>query len=206
MKKSQVLPSLLAVALCGCKASSNPATTSNPSTPPPTQQAQSTPAPTPPEPKYGWKVFHAETFEMHTLEGKAFRVPASIKKLRVKIKADSGVLGGTLPAAVLTALAQDHKILTPRSFLNKPCSLLDVDQIDTTCEIDPGGQMDFVVRDERGAGTFLLGEAGLLIRDHKVLEQATSPNRIQISLSGWQCIENCKSLDREVKEIYGLKQ
>jgi hypothetical protein len=190
MKHPLILPSLLVLALVGCKSSSSPVPAQ--AGPQQTAGAAIVPnAPPPPRPKYGWKEFHAETFETHTLEGKAFRIPAKSTKLRVTIKAESAVFGGVIRDAVLVAFGIDHKVVRGNDFHKMPCSLMSVDKSETACEIDGREHMDYLVRDSRAEGTGLGGLLGVFRRSSKMMEHATLPNKISISLSTWQCIENC---------------
>jgi len=208
MKTSLVLPSLLALSLFGCKAKPNPAAASDPSSPPPAEQSQNAPASSP-QPRYVWKEFHAETFETHPLGAKAFLIPKRTAKVRVSIQASSGVFGGVVSKELLDEFKRKHTILRSQGFQKMPCSLMMVDTSEAVCKFDPDVQMAYIVRDARAEGTLAAGLYGFLHRSNSLAERAALPNKIRISLSTWQCVENCKSLSRldsEVKEIYGLKR
>jgi hypothetical protein len=143
-------------------------------------------------PKFGWKPFHEETFETQALAYKPFAIPQTVSKLRVTIQADSAVFGGVLPKARLIASQPTHKTRHLADIGKRPCSLESVDKDEVTCEISNDEPMVFIVRDSRSVGTFVTGLAGAFVRSPKLVEQAALPNKIKISLSAWQCIEDCR--------------
>jgi len=183
MKNSFVIAGLAALALLGCKTDLEP-TNGNSPVEPMSQQAQ-----VPLSPRYGWEEFHEETFETHPLQAKWFAVPPSISRLRVSVQADSAIFGGVFPYDFLST---NRRLLRAGNFQGRPCSLMYVDKSEATCLIDKHVRMGFLVRDERAEGTAVMGALGIRLRNSKLAERGTSPNKIQISLAAWQCIEHCR--------------
>jgi hypothetical protein len=191
MKSSVFLFGLLGLALVGCKA--------NPSSiiyVQPVVDQNESPLVQPPA-KFGWKEFHAETFETYPVHSKAykktFKITRGATKMRVAIQADSAVFGGAIPDSRLTEIELRRQVLRAEAFAKMPCSLQSVDKIDVSCELDRSVRTDFIVRDARAEGTEATGAFGAWHHSSKLVEHATLPNKIQISLSSWQCIENCTS-------------
>ena len=190
--------SLLVLVSAGCKMGQQPTTVSSSPSQPGAQPAQ--PATASPSPKFGWKEFHAETFETHALEGKSFYLPHAAAKLRVTVQADSAVFGGVTSEVILKAHQLDHKIIRRPDFARMPCALLSVDKTVATCQTAGDERMVFIVRDARAEGTELAGAVGMKLHSGKLIEHATLPNKIQISLSTWQCVENCKKVEPPPKD------
>jgi len=205
MSKSWIPPSLLLLALVGCKASSKPADSTLPAQSSP-QQAQVAPVTPPPQPKYGWKVFHAETFETHTLGAKAILIPKRSAKLHVDLQATSAVFGGVISKDFLDKVKRKHLVLRTQNFQKMPCSLMMVDKSGVTCTLDKDEQGAYFIRDARAEGTGLGGAFGFLHHSNKLAERAALPDKIHVTLSTWECIENCISFGAKVNELYGLKK
>ena len=142
-------------------------------------------------PKYGWRQVHQEIFETDPLEGKSFGIPGGSAKLRVAIDAASAVFAGVIPESEFTAIQISRRHFVPADFRNMKCSLQSVDKSDATCDVDRHRRMILIVRDARGLGTVVAGTAGFLRKSPKLMEHAALPDRIQVSVSTWQCLENC---------------
>lgn len=186
MRKLLIAATLVVLGLTACKRVSPSEQNSSAS------QASAQPGTWPnlfqPTPKFGWKVVHEETFETHPLYTKYFALPGGTSKLRVKVHADMAILGGVLPRSVIPFI---KRTLRTEDFSKMPCSLQWVDQTEVACNIDKEEREAFVVRDARAEGTMASGLFGFLKGSHKLAERAALPNKIQISLYSWQCIENC---------------
>jgi len=194
MKTFLVLPTLLMFTLVGCKTSSNPASAPVPSEP----QAETSPAPRPhlsTEPKYGWKEFHAETFETHpqpaTRSERQFAIPGKTSRLRVKLNVSSATLGGVVTNDLLSTLKLPHKVHRAADFPKMACFIQSANKASATCDIDSSKKLAFLVRDARAETTKPAGILGIKSKSQRLAEQAVPPDKISISLSTWQCIENC---------------
>jgi hypothetical protein len=77
------------------------------------------------------------------------------------------------------------------NFKQRPCSLMFVDKSEAECKLDAHEKTDYLIRDERAEGSMLISGLSLKTRSSKMAERGTLPNKIQISLLTWQCIENC---------------
>jgi hypothetical protein len=194
MKNMVLLSSLMVIIAVGCKKNSAPPATT-PTQPQISQQAQVSSAPLPLKPNYGWKQFKDETFETHPLNGRVFHLPHKATKLRVSIDAGYAVFGGVFSDAKVDAVRLNHKILRAADFSNRPCSFQSVDKGESTCELDRGEELSFLIRDSRSEASAMGGLLGLHVRSRKMTERAVLPNKIRVTLSSWQCIENCSKTD-----------
>jgi hypothetical protein len=139
-------------------------------------------------PKFGWKEFHQESFETHPVvdqrtvtqflrSSKWFSIPSATWKLRVMVKASSALCGGVFPEPKLILRQLIGSPLKRRDFAHTPCVLDGVTKGELSCEIDRHASMALYVRDARSKS-----KAGA----------SPLPDKVQISLSRWQCIENCE--------------
>jgi hypothetical protein len=203
MKKNATLIDLLAftIFLVGCQNSPQPLV-DNTSSQATIQQAQHLGSSVH-SPRFGWKQFHEETFETHPVvdistvgdylrSSKWFSIPHRASRLRVAVQARSAIFGGVLPQSTLIIQKLTGKPFDGAEFKNMPCSLQSVNRSEIACDIDRNRRVAFYVRDARSEKVLTDGFFATWGRNSKLSKEAALSNVIQISLSTWQCIENCE--------------
>jgi hypothetical protein len=138
----------------------------------------------PPKPVYGWKVLSDSTYELQALDTRRFSIP-STGKLRVSVRADSGVFGGVMLANRVPKVPREPL------FKQTECSLIGVIEGETTCDLNHRSTLVYVIRDKRSELALAGGFVGLKGGMVRPMEHATAGNRAHIVISQWACTANC---------------
>ena len=144
-----------------------------------------------PHPRYDWKKLSDETVELDPMGQKIGPVSRGQTRAKFSINADSGVFFGVMPIGFLQQAAAAKMTLRTQHFLRSKCGRAGIIKAEFVCDLANGDT--FVVRDKRAEGTALLGAFSAMKGGGAMLDRATKPNRLQVTLWEWGCVENCSA-------------
>jgi len=140
-------------------------------------------------PVYGWKQAKDATYELDPTQYKLLtgmvRRPVRIE---IQVEADSGVFIASMPAAFIRARKMNF---TAGDFERANCGRTGIIKDTYQCIMRPGEQL--LVRDKRALGSSLGTVAGVVTRNSEMIDRTTKPNKINLVISVWACVENCKN-------------
>jgi hypothetical protein len=110
-------------------------------------------------------------------QGQFFAVPRNALRLRVVIGASLPVLAGVMSKDSL----KSKGVVMASNFNALPCAFLKTSKGERECSLDTQISDVFVLRDLRESTTQPAGKM-------------PAGNKIEISLSAWACLANCKAL------------
>ncbi len=141
----------------------------------------------PANPVYDWKQAKDATFELDPTQYKIV-TPVVKRPLRIKIQieADSGIFIASMPAALIRAKQMNFQ---SGDFVRANCGQTGVIKETYLCIMHPGEAL--MVRDKRALGSSLGTMAGVVTRNGDLIDRTTKPNRVNVVISVWACVENC---------------
>jgi hypothetical protein len=129
----------------------------------------------PKTPVYAWKPVVTQTFDVHTDERKLFPSIANGGRWKIDVRAKSAVNAGFFEA-------------------DTGCDVSDVTVSSTECTLESGQDLSVFVRDSRDNTNFAAGKAvalTMLERDGKAIREFIDNNRVSITVSKYDCVQNC---------------
>jgi hypothetical protein len=144
-------------------------------------------------PKFDWKVVKESVVALDPMqlmlpEGAADRRD---DRMKFSIEADSGVFFGVLPSATLRQVLQQNVILRANHFQQMKCGRAGIVKAEIECVLQPGET--YIIRDKRAEGSAAMSALGAMSGQTQVVERATKPNKVKLTISEWICVENCLS-------------
>ncbi len=146
-------------------------------------------------PKYGWKRLGAETFSLDATEHKYFRLPTG--RLRFEFKAEDAIYAGVMTPQEYAPFSKGRylELIHFRSFHCVKESIIEASQ---NCNVTMPNAM-LAIRDKRGPVTKALGGYSALHPlkgGGEMADRAMKPNKVNVTVYRWDCIENCPAPTR----------
>lgn len=140
-------------------------------------------------PKFGWKKLTEEIFSLDATAHKDFHLPKG--RLLFQFKAEEAIYAGVATAEQYAPF-KAGKYLALVNFKSFHCVKTDLIEGMQQCTVTVPDAV-LAIRDKRGPGTEILGAYSVLhpLDRGAMAARATKPNKVQVTLYGWACIENC---------------
>jgi len=140
-------------------------------------------------PVFGWKQVKDTTYELDPMQYKL--VPGMVRRplrIQIQVEADSGVFIASMPVAFMRA---KQMRFTADDFNRANCGQTGIVKDTYQCVMRPGERL--LVRDKRALGAGLGTVAGVVTHSGDLIDRTTKPNKVNLVISVWACVENCKN-------------